>query len=214
MWVNFQMKKAMIPMAATPPATERPMMVDVDVPLLPPPLLSEAVVDVAAAEAEVGVAVTKTMLVSVWPSEFVVTISEENVVGGAVVTGWVFVGEVVVGALVLVGEVLVGLVVLVGVSVDDGVVVVVAAAVVEVGVVDVAVVDVAEVVVVLVGVAVSVADVDVAAVAVSEVVIPPRSGLSRREGCSVSCARTNAESARTAKRVPEGFSALMALALT
>lgn len=80
--MNFQMKKAMTPMAATPPATERPMMVEVDVPLLLELLLSEAAVEDAEEDedADETVAVMKTTLVSVSPSELVVMICEDWVV--------------------------------------------------------------------------------------------------------------------------------------
>lgn len=82
LWVNFQTKNAITPMRATPPATERPMMVDVDVPELPLPLLSEAAVELDDADDEEadGVYVTITTDVSVWPSAFVVMTWEDEVV--------------------------------------------------------------------------------------------------------------------------------------
>lgn len=91
LWVNFQTKNAITPMRATPPATERPMMVEVDVPLLPELLLSAAELELDEADDADpdGVYVTKTTDVSVWPSAFVVMICEDSVVGwGGFVVCW------------------------------------------------------------------------------------------------------------------------------
>lgn len=76
------MKKAMMPMTATPPATERPMMVEED---MPSELFEEAAAaDVAeglAEEASDGAAVTTMMVVSCSPWAFVVINAEEEGVG-------------------------------------------------------------------------------------------------------------------------------------
>lgn len=104
LWVNFQTKNAMTPMTATPPATESPIIVEVEVPLLLELLLSEAAVEDAEEdeEAEEAVAVTNTTEVSVSPSALVVMIWEDWVVScgvsvccsvaAVVVVCWVLVG--------------------------------------------------------------------------------------------------------------------------
>lgn len=138
--VNFQTKNEMMPITATPPATERPMMEPVP---RPPELLEDDEDCVLDEVALLGVDVTSTVLVTSKPAELVVTCTEGAtttdgvvavvavfevgvevlcvVVGGGVFVVWgvvlvvlVVVGvvEVVVG--VVVGAVVVGDVVVAG----------------------------------------------------------------------------------------------------
>ncbi len=81
---------------ATPPATESPMMVDVEMPPPPPELLLE--VCVGAALVGDGVSETTTTLVMTWPFESVVTMAEVIGAVGAVALVAALVGVVVVWA--------------------------------------------------------------------------------------------------------------------
>jgi hypothetical protein len=76
--VNFHTKKPTTHNTATPPATESPMMVDVEMPelLLLPELLLAAVPEGDAEEEEAVGLETKTMLVTTWPPGSVVTTAE------------------------------------------------------------------------------------------------------------------------------------------
>jgi hypothetical protein len=77
--VNFQIKNEMMPMTATPPATERPIIEPVPMPL---ELLAEdSVLDGLALD--VGVR-TRVLVIS-WPAELVVTCTEVVNGRGAVV---------------------------------------------------------------------------------------------------------------------------------
>lgn len=132
--VNFQIKNEMMPITATPPATERPIMDPVPRPLELPLLAEEdCVLDGLA----VGAAVTTRVLVTSCPAELVVTCNEVlsgrgAVVGvvvavvwvGGVEVVWVVVG--VDGGVVVawVGVVVGGVEVVKGVDVVCGVVVV------------------------------------------------------------------------------------------
>jgi hypothetical protein len=85
--VNFHTKKPTTHNTATPPATESPIMVDVEMPEPPPPppdLLLAAVPEGDAEEEEdAPESETKTMLVTTWPPGSVVT-TAEVIVGVAV----------------------------------------------------------------------------------------------------------------------------------
>lgn len=79
--VNFQIKNEMMPMTATPPATERPTMEPVPRPLELLPLVEDSVLDGLALD----VGVMTIVLVIGWPAELVVTCTEVVNGRGAVV---------------------------------------------------------------------------------------------------------------------------------
>ena len=83
--VNFQMTNATMPINATPPATDRPMMVDVLTPLLVLSSLPVSAPAVLVAEAELDGSerVTVTRMKDVEPSASVVAELERNVCAGA-----------------------------------------------------------------------------------------------------------------------------------
>ena len=81
--VIFHRKKPMTHNTATPPATESPMMVDVEMPPPPPELLLLEVC-VGAALVDDGVSETTITLVMTWPFESVVTMAEVIGAVGAV----------------------------------------------------------------------------------------------------------------------------------
>jgi hypothetical protein len=104
--VNFHTKKPATHNKATPPATESPMIVDVDMPELPPPpeLLLPEVDEGGAEEAAATPSVAKTTLVTTWPPAFVVTRAEVTVAGVSVaelLAALVGVLEVCAGACVV-----------------------------------------------------------------------------------------------------------------
>lgn len=132
--VNFQIKNEMMPMTATPPATERPIMEPVPRPLEPLLVEEDSVLDGLALD----VGVMTIVLVTSCPAELVVTCTDvvngSGAVVGVVAVVWeggvevvweVVVGEVGGGVVVVwVGEVVGDVGVVVGVDVVCGVVVV------------------------------------------------------------------------------------------